>query len=166
MQSADSQDLGPSTKLHKEATNYNKSMSHRGITYRLIPSASARSRQLACLASACRYVWNRFLGENQRFVAVHREYPKKHSRPRPSSFSLGRDSTHIRLSTPSLYELTFLDVRYILEHQADAWTKYFKWVRDRPKSKGTREDDSFTIAEKVKLASGDSSMQIKPKSVR
>ena len=138
------------TKLH---TKYNRIMSYRGITYRLIPGTKARARQLACLAGACRYVWNHFLGENQRLMAVHRENPVRHPMPPTSFFSLGKEFTQLRLGTPWLQELSFLVVRHTLKYQADAWAQYFKGVRGRPKFKGKRGDDSFTIPEKVKLRS-------------
>ncbi|MCY3541317.1 MAG: transposase [Gammaproteobacteria bacterium] len=128
-------------------------MSYRGITYRLIPGTKARARQLACLAGACRYVWNHFLGENQRLIAVHREDPENHPKPPTSFFSLGKEFTQLRLSTPWLQELSFLVVRHTLKYQADAWAQYFKGVRGRPKFKGKRGDDSFTIPENVKLRS-------------
>ncbi|MXZ55622.1 MAG: helix-turn-helix domain-containing protein [Gammaproteobacteria bacterium] len=95
-------------------------MSYRGITYRLIPGTKARARQLVCLAGACRYVWNHFLGENQRLMAVHREDPENHPMPPTSFFSLGKEFTQLRLSTSWLQELSFSVVRHTLKYQADA----------------------------------------------
>ena len=141
------------TNLHKGTTKYNRIMSYRGITYRLIPGTKARARQLACLAGACRYVWNHFLGENQRFMEIHREEPELHPKPQTSFFRLGKDFTQLRLGTPWMQELSFSIVRYTLKHQADAWAQYFKGVRGRPKFKSKRGDDSFTIPERVRLRS-------------
>lgn len=69
----------------------------------------------------------------------------------PTFFTLGKDFTRLRKHTPWLQELPFAVVRYTLKYQADAWTAFFKGQRGRPKFKGKRGDDSFTIPSNVTI---------------
>ena len=70
----------------------------------------------------------------------------------PTFFNLGKNFTLLRRRTPWLQELPFQVVRYTLKYQADAWTAFFKEKqRGRPKFKGRRGDDSFTIPSDVKI---------------
>ena len=133
--------------MHK----YNRIMSIRGITYRLIPGTKARARQLACLAGACRWIWNEMLDLQNETYELSQMYRCKC--PNPTFFTLGKVFTQIRKHTPWLQDLSFPVVRYTLKHQADAWAQYFKGVRGRPKFKGKRGDDSFTVPFDVKLRS-------------
>ena len=124
-------------------------MVHRGITYRLVPGTKARAMPLVCLAGATRYVWNEMLAYQLQLYEVHLMHNAKS--PSTSFFTLGKYFTALRAENPWLQELSFAVVRYTLKYQSDAWSQYFKGVRGRPKFKGKRGDDSFTIPEKVKL---------------
>ena len=115
---------------------------HRNITYRLIPGTRARARKLAATAGACRYVWNRALGENRDAMQAYRD--GKGEKPSVSFFSLGKWFTQLRHETPWLMDLPANPIKYTLKRQADAWQACF---RDGgfPRFKSRRGDDSVTL---------------------
>ena len=115
---------------------------HRNITYRLIPGTKARARKLAATAGACRYVWNRALGENRDAMQAYRDGTGE--KPSVSFFSLGKWFTRLRHETPWLMDLPANPVKYTLKRQADAWQAYFRGG-GFPKFKSRRGDDSVTL---------------------
>ena len=99
----------------------------RGVTYRLIPGSSANAARLHKIAGACRYVWNHFLGENQRLYRQWRDTERfcedtllglLHdcpAKPSVSFFSLSKQFTALRAENEWLQELPYKTVRYALK---------------------------------------------------
>lgn len=127
-------------------------MPHRTITYRLLACKVEKARRLSMLTGACRYVWNQMLAlQNETYDVVRMYGGSVKEVPRPTFFTLGKDFTQLRSNTPWLQELPFKEVRYTLKCQADAWTAFFKGQRGRPRFKGRKGDDGFTIPSNVKI---------------
>lgn len=96
---------------------------NRNITYRLLPVTRTKARELAHLASACRFVWNYFLAEREATYQFNQCFEATYGiKPEPSSltfFSMGKEFTALRNRLPWLRELPFAPVRYVLKYQAD-----------------------------------------------
>ena len=124
----------------------------RNISYRLLPCTVAKARALSRLAGACRFVWNEMLDQQEQIYWMARMNGAKP--PSPTFFTLGKAFTQLRRVTPWLQDLPFAPVRYTLKYQADAWRAFFHGQRGRPRFKGRRGDDGFTIPDHVRVYRG------------
>ncbi len=122
-------------------------MPHRNIRYRLYPLTRTKANLLNQCLGATRFVWNHFLGENQKLMRAH-ELDQSLPRPETSFFSLGKCFTELRKQTEWLKTLPYAPIRYILKYQADAWQQFFKSKKGYPKFKSKfYHDDSVTFPE-------------------
>ena len=142
----------------KEHTTSTPEEEYKNIIYRIHPGRVGKSRALARLCGACHWVWNEVLA---RYIALY-ETAKKNGEKLPScsAFSLYKQFTILRRETPWLQELSFTIIRYTLKYQADAWTKFFKSLKQKgmkvgpPKFKKWGNTESFTIPENVRIRNG------------
>ncbi len=96
---------------------------HRSIEYRLLPGTKSNAAKLSGIAGACRYVWNKVLGdlkdEDQK-RGKGDQYASK------SFFSLGKRFAKLRRETEWLPEYSYAIVRHVLKYQADTWSAHIK----------------------------------------
>ena len=122
---------------------------HRTVTYRLLPTTRAKHVGLCRIAGACRFVWNQVLADTEDLHRICRMVGARS--PSVSFFTLGTVFTQLRRTTPWLQELHAATVRYALKRQADAWKQYFAGKRGRPRFKGRRGDDNFTLVQDFRI---------------
>ena len=155
---------------------------HRNIEYRLLPGSKANGAKLDGLAGACRYVWNRILGDLIDQYRKHQAAPsalgggsryvtnrslgeviepvERPDKPKLSFFALGKRFTALRREVDWLPEYAFTSVRYTLKYQADAWKACFRRLKEGkdagfPRFKSRNgSTPSFTIPEAVKIKNG------------
>ena len=129
-----------------------QSITHRNITYRLIPGTRGRASALSRLAGACRYVWNEMLDQQEALYLEAKTLGTK--APAPTFFTLSTAFKQLRDATPWLQDLPMAPVRYALKYQADAWQAFFRGQGGRPRFKSRRGDDSVTLPGNIRIRDG------------
>ena len=127
----------------------------RAVRYRVLPGTRANARKLNRLAGACRHVGNWALDRQNAAWLVWR-FSSTGRPSAPTFFTLGKAFTALRNSGGHewLRELPFVEVRYTLKRQADAWSEFLKGGRGHPKFKGRGGEAGFTIPQDVRIKDG------------
>ena len=118
---------------------------HRSTRYRLLPETAAKHDKLMQLTGACVWVWNRMLARNEQDYWFHERAPWLVPAPSTTFPSLCKQFTELRRNTEWLRDLPCAPVRFTLNHQAEAWKRYFNGQAGRPKFKSKHGKRSVTF---------------------